>query len=410
MDDDAFDDLALQRLSVPGHRAGPDVAAPIPAADRGRRRAGGRRRRGRRPMLDSARARSPRRRSARTDGVLVLVMLDGGNDGLNMVVPNGTPRYYELRDRIAIPQNQVLPLTTSTGLHPRLTRIKADVRPGQGRGRAGRRLPTCRPQPLHVDGHLDERLGRRQPARRPDRMDRALHGRPPERRQRVAARRRARQLGAPPHDRPGRSRVGLAARHRWCVRHRPLARSRTPGCSTRSRRSGAGPTGSGQWGDLIGKTERNTLDLAQRIQPAYQGDVPRERPRATSSCSRPGSSTPTSASGSSASTSAGSTPTRTSPTWHADLMGDLDASVGAFFDTLAATFKSPGDADDVLRVRPPTGGQRHQRHRPRHRRPRTSSSATGSPAGCTAPRRRSPRWTTTATWSTRSTSASSTPP
>ena len=51
---------------------------------------------------------------------------------------------------------------------------------------------------------------------------------------------------------------------------------------------GSGPTGLGPWGDLIGKTERNTLDLAQQIQPAYSG---RRSPRATSaasSCSAPG--------------------------------------------------------------------------------------------------------------------------
>jgi uncharacterized protein (DUF1501 family) len=36
----------------------------------------------------------------------------------------------------------------------------------------------------------------------------------------------------------------------------------------------SGATGLGQWGDLAAKVEHDTLDLAQRIQPAYQGTFP----------------------------------------------------------------------------------------------------------------------------------------
>lgn len=62
-----------------------------------------------------------------TDHVLVLIRLDGGNDGLNMVIPvDQYSNYFNARTNIAIPQNKILPLngTTATGLHPSMTGIQ----------------------------------------------------------------------------------------------------------------------------------------------------------------------------------------------------------------------------------------------------------------------------------------------
>lgn len=59
-----------------------------------------------------------------TDKVLVLVRLDGGNDGLNMVIPiEFYSGYYNARKNIAIPQNKILALNgiSKTGLHPSMT-------------------------------------------------------------------------------------------------------------------------------------------------------------------------------------------------------------------------------------------------------------------------------------------------
>ncbi len=56
-----------------------------------------------------------------TDKVLVLVQLNGGNDGLNTVIPlEFYGNYLSARQNIAIPQNKVLTLNgvTKTGLHP----------------------------------------------------------------------------------------------------------------------------------------------------------------------------------------------------------------------------------------------------------------------------------------------------
>ena len=52
--------------------------------------------------------------------VLVLVELQGGNDGLNTVVPYRDSRYYELRPRLAIARDKVLPLSDQIGFNPAL--------------------------------------------------------------------------------------------------------------------------------------------------------------------------------------------------------------------------------------------------------------------------------------------------
>jgi uncharacterized protein (DUF1501 family) len=59
------------------------------------------------------------------DGVLVNVVLYGGNDGLNTVVPYSNGVYYDRRGPIAIAEDQVLPLDGTWGLHPNLSYLKA---------------------------------------------------------------------------------------------------------------------------------------------------------------------------------------------------------------------------------------------------------------------------------------------
>ncbi len=59
-----------------------------------------------------------------TDHVLVLIRLQGGNDGLNMVVPLDLyGNYYNARTNVAIPQSKVLRLdgTDKSGFHPAMT-------------------------------------------------------------------------------------------------------------------------------------------------------------------------------------------------------------------------------------------------------------------------------------------------
>jgi uncharacterized protein (DUF1501 family) len=52
--------------------------------------------------------------------LLVLIELEGGNDGLNTVIPYVDPAYYALREHIAVPRDRVLALDERTALHPSL--------------------------------------------------------------------------------------------------------------------------------------------------------------------------------------------------------------------------------------------------------------------------------------------------
>jgi uncharacterized protein (DUF1501 family) len=66
------------------------------------------------PTLSAA----PRAKAGR---VLVVVQLDGGNDGLNTVVPYRDELYRRFRPKLALPAERVLTIDDTLGLHPALT-------------------------------------------------------------------------------------------------------------------------------------------------------------------------------------------------------------------------------------------------------------------------------------------------
>lgn len=52
--------------------------------------------------------------------ILVLVVLQGGNDGLNTVIPYRDPAYYALRPRLAVARGTAIPCDEESALHPAL--------------------------------------------------------------------------------------------------------------------------------------------------------------------------------------------------------------------------------------------------------------------------------------------------
>src|SRR5580698_7897046 len=52
--------------------------------------------------------------------ILVVVQLDGGNDGLNTVVPYRDDEYRKRRPKLAIPAAEVKKVDDRVGLHPSL--------------------------------------------------------------------------------------------------------------------------------------------------------------------------------------------------------------------------------------------------------------------------------------------------
>ncbi|PLZ03778.1 Twin-arginine translocation pathway signal sequence domain-containing protein [Burkholderia sp. WAC0059] len=62
----------------------------------------------------------PAQSSIRDDNLLILVELNGGNDGLNTVVPFADPLYRIFRPNIGLPREQLLPIDARTALHSAL--------------------------------------------------------------------------------------------------------------------------------------------------------------------------------------------------------------------------------------------------------------------------------------------------
>ena len=90
-----------------------------------------------------------------TDGILVILGMFGGNDGLNMVVPTNDSAYQAQRANIAIAPARHVAARLGQRSQQGADRVQAVLGRRPPRGRAGRRLPEPRPQPLQLDGHLD---------------------------------------------------------------------------------------------------------------------------------------------------------------------------------------------------------------------------------------------------------------
>jgi uncharacterized protein (DUF1501 family) len=63
--------------------------------------------------------------------VLVVLQLSGGNDYMNTVIPYNDPLYRDYRPRVAIPEDQILPLDDEVGLHPSMGPLHAMYNQGK---------------------------------------------------------------------------------------------------------------------------------------------------------------------------------------------------------------------------------------------------------------------------------------
>ena len=70
-------------------------------------------------------------KAAGDNPILLILQLDGGNDGLNTLVPYGDDAYYRARPNVAIKPDKVLKLNEHLGLHPELVELKRMYDEGQ---------------------------------------------------------------------------------------------------------------------------------------------------------------------------------------------------------------------------------------------------------------------------------------
>ena len=116
MSDDARPNLTRRQFLAGAVGAGAAGAAGIVVARRG----GG----GGSPVLAPAPVAAAPVAVPTGAGILVLLGLYGGNDGLNTVIPLDDGSYLDGRGDLAYPADQALPLTDGLGLHPNLGRLK----------------------------------------------------------------------------------------------------------------------------------------------------------------------------------------------------------------------------------------------------------------------------------------------
>lgn len=272
------------------------------------------------------------------DGVLVIVALEGGNDGLNTLIPYEDPRYYQLRDQVSIPAAQVLPVGSGLGFHPSLPKLKARFDLGQVAAVRGVGYQT--PDLSHFTSMgivMNGWAGGSQPGGPTGWIGRYLDGLPNAASESLLA--AVTGTSVPLHMSGSVARasgIPLSIESAFGV-------SRTDPSEARMFDAIAAfantPTNLGTWGDTVADVEHDALDLAQRIQPAYQGTFP------ATSLSRQlvlaARLINTNLGLRVISTSAGGFDTHSNQAaTHASLLSDLDNSIEGFFATLSPELRS----------------------------------------------------------------------
>ena len=202
-----------------------------------------------------------------SEGVLITIMLYGGNDGLNTVVPYTDGNYYSQRANIAVPANQVLPLNGQVGLHPRLPYLHSMYQAGQlavvqGVGYANPDLSHFTSMAIWMNAKFTAG------APTSGWIGRWLDGQTAERA----------ELGAATID--SSVALHLLGEQRRAVGISPYGDMfgvSTEGYDTRmyeGLKTMATPAGRGQWHDMFASTMRTQLNVARDVAPAFSGALP----------------------------------------------------------------------------------------------------------------------------------------
>ena len=204
------------------------------------------------------------------DGVLVVIQLSGGNDGLNTVAPVEDGSYHSLRRGAALDPEQALPLGEGLALHPSLTGLKARYDRGEvavirGIGHADANLSHFDSMAFWQGGAADIRAGHRL---RDGWLGRYLDG-----------------LGAGtagvegvvfdtavPLHLVGRRARAVALPTGGVLTFGSRIPSHEASLNDALRTMGAGERTLGPWADQLARMNVTAIDEADRLVPAYPGD------------------------------------------------------------------------------------------------------------------------------------------
>ncbi len=206
------------------------------------------------------------------DGILVLIQMSGGNDGLNTVIPIGDARYHSLRPNIAIAPDSALHIGSGMALHPALSQVKHLYDRGQvaivrGVGYQPPDLSHFTSMGIWMNG-----WGGAPQSPSTGWAGRIMDGFPNAASEGLYGA----TVGSsvPPHLAGAVSRAsglplnigGAFGIDRSDISDRRMFDALAS--------FGDAGTGLGPWGDLLAVTDNRLMDLTQKIQPAYQGAQP----------------------------------------------------------------------------------------------------------------------------------------
>src|SRR5258708_12517119 len=86
--------------------------------------------------------------ASKSNRILIVLQLSGGNDGLNTLIPFADPEYARLRPTLGVAASDVLRLTDSVGLNPNLSKLKALYDQGKMAVVQGVGYPNPNPSPF----------------------------------------------------------------------------------------------------------------------------------------------------------------------------------------------------------------------------------------------------------------------